>query len=195
MPVSVGSPLSNCTNASNPPAEAPMPATGNFGPVSLLSCLRAGVAVTARRSGTTRSVFRGMAGGVNRKDWRGEVRRSARGKSQRNRSVQSNSMSMKCRGRRESPPLSSSECRESGVRFRQSYALLSIIHFRPAAKPFARDFCVSIYDVVALAAVAEIKESSCCQESQLRSTTVRSRLRPVRKHCPDPVRGENCRSP
>ena len=31
IPASGGSPLSNCTNASNPPAEAPIPATGKFG--------------------------------------------------------------------------------------------------------------------------------------------------------------------
>ena len=30
------------------------------------------------------------------------------------------------------------ECGESGVRFRQSYALLSIVPLRPAAKPFAQ---------------------------------------------------------
>jgi hypothetical protein len=69
MPVSVGSPLSNCRNASNPPADAPIPATGNFAAVPLSSCLRAGVALTAPRFGTTRSVLGDIVGGVIRKKW------------------------------------------------------------------------------------------------------------------------------
>jgi hypothetical protein len=73
MPAFGGSPLSNCTNASNRPVEAPTPATGKFGTGSPPGRVRAGFVVTACRFATARPVFRGIAVGGNQWERRREV--------------------------------------------------------------------------------------------------------------------------
>ena len=147
MPVSIGSPFSNCRNASNPPADAPMPATGNFATVSLLSCVRAGVALTAPRFGTTRSVL-------------GDFKLS----------------------------------RESGVRFRLSYALTFYNPFPPCSQAVCTgDFCVSIYGVIALA--RGCREQRTHSVSRSNSVYTNLAVRPCARTARNPVRGENRRSP
>ena len=124
MPVSVGSPFNNCANASNPPAEAPTPATRKFRTASLPGRLRAGFASAARRFGTARSVLRDIVEGVIQGEQRGEVRRGIRAKSQQgNRRVNSNQCRRNVRGGENHLHSPQTECRESGVRFRLSSVL------------------------------------------------------------------------